>query len=87
MAKRSRIIMLPGDITELRVGDKIPADMRGVHLIRSTLRVEDGSLTEESEELVKLQNLLLITMIYKNREKRRGWFDGMLWWCSLKSSG
>ncbi|WZZ77461.1 hypothetical protein YC2023_098033 [Brassica napus] len=36
---------VPGDILELRVGDKVPADMRVVALVSSTLRVEHGSLT------------------------------------------
>ncbi|CAN6897762.1 unnamed protein product [Brassica oleracea] len=40
---------IPGDILELRVGDKVPADMRVVALVSSTLRVEQGSLTGESE--------------------------------------
>lgn len=40
--------LVPGDIVELRVGDRVPADMRIVRLISSTVRVEQGSLTGES---------------------------------------
>ncbi|XXG81042.1 hypothetical protein AAC387_Pa09g1771 [Persea americana] len=40
--------LVPGDIVELHVGDKIPADMRVLRLISSTVRVEQGSLTGES---------------------------------------
>ncbi|CAN6471144.1 unnamed protein product [Victoria cruziana] len=40
--------LVPGDIVELRVGDKVPADMRILKLISSTVRVEQGSLTGES---------------------------------------
>ncbi|KAK2364052.1 calcium-transporting ATPase, endoplasmic reticulum-type [Trifolium repens] len=45
--------LVPGDIAELKVGDKVPADMRVVELISSTLRLEQGSLTGESEAVNK----------------------------------
>ncbi|KAF3442050.1 hypothetical protein FNV43_RR15966 [Rhamnella rubrinervis] len=45
--------IVPGDIVELKVGDKVPADMRVVELISSTLRLEQGSLTGESEAVNK----------------------------------
>ncbi|KAK9062612.1 hypothetical protein SSX86_019800 [Deinandra increscens subsp. villosa] len=45
--------LVPGDIVELRVGDKIRVDMRVINLISSTLRVEQGSLTGESEAVSK----------------------------------
>ena len=32
--------LVPGDIVELKVGDKVPADMRVLELVSSTLRVE-----------------------------------------------
>ncbi|WOG96540.1 hypothetical protein DCAR_0415876 [Daucus carota subsp. sativus] len=45
--------LVPGDVVELRVGDKVPADMRILKLVSSTLRVEQGSLTGESEAVNK----------------------------------
>jgi Ca2+-transporting ATPase len=45
--------LLPGDVVELRVGDTVPADMRVLQLISSTLRIEQGSLTGESEAVNK----------------------------------
>ncbi|XP_057970568.1 calcium-transporting ATPase 4, endoplasmic reticulum-type-like [Malania oleifera] len=50
--------LLPGDIVELKVGDKVPADMRVVELISSTLRVEQGSLTGESEAVNKTNKVV-----------------------------
>ncbi|XP_042437757.1 calcium-transporting ATPase, endoplasmic reticulum-type-like [Zingiber officinale] len=45
--------LVPGDIVELRVGDKVPADARVTTLTTSTLRVEQSSLTGESMPVLK----------------------------------
>ncbi|KAJ0111317.1 hypothetical protein Patl1_00650 [Pistacia atlantica] len=45
--------LVPGDIVELRVGDKVPADMRIAALKTSTLRVEQSSLTGEAMPVLK----------------------------------
>ncbi|KAK1651034.1 hypothetical protein QYE76_068839 [Lolium multiflorum] len=45
--------LVVGDVVELRVGDKVPADMRVLQLISSTLRVEQGSLTGETSSVNK----------------------------------
>lgn len=48
--------LVPGDIVELRVGDKVPADMRVAALKTSTLRVEQSSLTGEAMPVLKGTN-------------------------------
>lgn len=48
--------LVPGDIVELRVGDKVPADMRVAILKTSTLRVEQSSLTGEAMPVLKGTN-------------------------------
>jgi Ca2+-transporting ATPase len=45
--------LVPGDIVELRVGDKVPADMRIAALKTTTLRVEQSSLTGEAMPVLK----------------------------------
>ena len=45
--------LVPGDIVELRAGDKVPADMRILYLVSSTVRVEQGSLTGETDAVNK----------------------------------
>ena len=50
--------LVPGDIAVLKVGDKVPADMRVLELVSSTLRLEQGSLTGESEAVNKTNKLV-----------------------------
>lgn len=45
--------LVPGDVIELRVGDKIPADCRVAVLETTTLRVEQMALTGESVTVMK----------------------------------
>lgn len=45
--------LLPGDLVELQVGDKVPADSRIVKLVTTTLRAEQASLTGESVAVLK----------------------------------
>lgn len=45
--------LVPGDVVELRAGDKVPADMRIVRLKSATLRLQQASLTGESQPVLK----------------------------------
>ena len=45
--------LVPGDIVELKVGDKVPGDGRILVLKTATLRLEQSSLTGESEAVLK----------------------------------
>jgi P-type Ca2+ transporter type 2C len=44
---------VPGDVVELAVGDKVPADIRVVKLKTATLRAEQASLTGEPVAVLK----------------------------------
>ena len=46
--------LVPGDIVELRTGDRVPADCRVLKLKTATMRVEQASLTGESVAVGKV---------------------------------
>jgi len=50
--------LVPGDIVELRVGDKVPADCRVAQLKTTTLRVEQMALTGESVSVSKQEDAI-----------------------------
>jgi len=45
--------MVPGDIVEISVGDKIPADIRIIEILSTTLRIDQSILTGESVSVIK----------------------------------
>jgi magnesium-transporting ATPase (P-type) len=45
--------LVPGDIVEIGVGDKVPADVRILRLKTTTVRTDEGALTGESETVMK----------------------------------
>merc|ERR1711881_586476 len=45
--------IVPGDICEISVGDKIPADVRLIEILSTTLRIDQSILTGESVSVIK----------------------------------
>jgi len=51
--KIKAVEMVPGDIIEISVGDKVPADFRLMKIYSTTLRIDQSILTGESVSVIK----------------------------------
>lgn len=56
--------LVPGDVIQIQVGDKIPADCRLLQLKTTTLRVEESALTGESKTIMKVLRINLLFSRY-----------------------
>lgn len=45
--------LVPGDVLEVKVGDKVPADVRVLKLKTTTIKIEQSQLTGESQSVAK----------------------------------
>eukprot|EP01012_Entosiphon_sulcatum_P024230 TRINITY_DN2940_c0_g1_i1.p1 TRINITY_DN2940_c0_g1~~TRINITY_DN2940_c0_g1_i1.p1 ORF type:complete len:1082 (-),score=220.31 TRINITY_DN2940_c0_g1_i1:170-3415(-) len=50
--------VVPGDICQVHVGDQIPADIRVLHLISTTIRIDQSLLTGESVTIMKFPDVV-----------------------------
>jgi len=47
-------LLVPGDIVKVKVGDRVPADLRMVQMISVSLKIEEAPLTGESVSVEKI---------------------------------
>lgn len=60
--------LVPGDIVEVSVGSKIPADVRAVELLSSELRIDQSILTGESGSVAKyLDAVTMAKAVYQDK--------------------
>ncbi|EPS69623.1 hypothetical protein M569_05142, partial [Genlisea aurea] len=60
--------LVPGDIVEVSVGCKIPADMRMIEMLSDQLRVDQAILTGESSSVEKdLESTIMTDAVYQDK--------------------
>lgn len=67
--------IVPGDIVEISVGDKVPADIRIIKIYSTTLRVDQSILTGESVSVIKHTDAIPDTRAV-NQDKKNILFSG-----------
>merc|ERR1719494_1242024 len=67
--------LVPGDIVEVAVGDKVPADIRVIHIKSTTLRIDQSILTGESVSVIKHTDAIDDTRA-TNQDKKNMLFSG-----------
>lgn len=55
--------LVPGDLVEVGVGGKVPADTRVAQLLSSTLRIDQSILTGESGSVAKQARSSLLGLV------------------------
>lgn len=67
--------LVPGDIVEVAVGDKVPADIRITSIYSTTLRIDQALLTGESVSVIKHNEAILDDRAV-NQDKKNILFSG-----------
>ncbi|RNA32161.1 Calcium-transporting ATPase sarcoplasmic endoplasmic reticulum type, partial [Brachionus plicatilis] len=67
--------LVPGDIVEVAVGDKVPADIRITSIYSTTLRIDQALLTGESVSVIK-HNEAILDERAVNQDKKNILFSG-----------